>query len=53
MKRRTLQVSHGFPYQIGHDELTLHKDCARCVRTEFTAEHKNKCLEVSQSLIDF
>ncbi|XP_029637966.1 uncharacterized protein LOC115213170 [Octopus sinensis] len=49
---RSLQISHGSAYQTIHDELGLHKVCARWVSRELTAEHKRKRPEVCQSLLD-
>ena len=48
----SLQISHGSAYQIIHDELRFHKLCARWVPRELAAEHKRKCVEICQCLLD-
>ena len=48
----SLQISHGSAYQIIHDELRLHKLCARWVPRQLTAEHKRKRVEICQRLLD-
>jgi hypothetical protein len=46
----SLQISHGSAYQIIHDKLSFHY--AKCVLRKFTAEHKHKCVEICQCLLD-
>jgi len=48
----SLQISHGFAYQIIHKELGFHKVCARWVPRQLTAEHKHKHVEICQRLLD-
>ena len=48
----SVQISHGSAYQIIHDELGLHKVCARWVPRELTAEHKRKRVEICQRLLN-
>jgi hypothetical protein len=46
---RSLQIRHGSAY---HNDLGSHKVCARWVPRNLTAEHKCKCVEICQCLLD-
>jgi hypothetical protein len=48
-----LQISHGSAHEIIHNHLGFHKVCARWVPKQLTKEHKQNCLTVCQSLLNY
>jgi len=47
-----LQISHGSAYDIIHNRLRFHKDCARCIPKQLTMLHKQTRLDICQQNLD-